>query len=357
MTQATCTLALGPFDEPQVRALIAGPGVEFEPLEHAFWKARMPDAVVCFYRSGKLVIQGRTAEPLAARIALSTGARLVQPKAPKPPPTMPTAREETAPGDPLAAATVAAPESSRGAVAVDTAGNGDVPTPALYRHAVAALGSPSPAVWIGIDETGKGDYFGPLVCVAACVRRRDLAWLAEMGVGDSKQMTDHRVTELAKIIKPAIRHQVLVLSPPKYNELYAKFRNLNRLLAWCHATASEKLAEGSDAEVILSDQFAPTRIVPGFFKGHAKTLRYLQRPRAEDDPAVGAASVIARAEFVFRIAALAKEHGVELPKGAGSPVVHAGRRIVRERGPAFLDEVAKVHFKTTEQIGARAPSA
>ena len=186
---------------------------------------------------------------------------------------------------------------------------------------------------------------------AARVERSQLPLLAEHGIGDSKLLNDKKIKLIAAELKHVVPFRKLVLMPPKYNELYAKIGNLNKLLAWGHATVAENLLEsGVDAELILSDQFSKANLIGPRLKDRGSKLRFTQRTKAEEDPAVACASIFARAEFVFQMDELARDQGVDLPKGAGSPVVAAGRRIVAEHGRELLREVAKLHFKTTQSL-------
>src|SRR5579863_2604036 len=155
---------------------------------------------------------------------------------------------------------------------------------------------------IGVDESGKGDYFGPLVVAACYVGPEHLAELE--GVKDSKKLTDNMALKLADQIKRYCPHNVIAIGPSKYNELYEKFRNLNRLLAWGHARAIENVLEQQPADRVISDQFAdPAGLKRSLFeKGRTVELRSMVR--AEADIAVAAASVLARAEFLNRLARL-----------------------------------------------------
>jgi ribonuclease HIII len=143
---------------------------------------------------------------------------------------------------------------------------------------------------------------------------------------------------------------VVAIGPERYNEMYAKMRNLNRLLAWAHARVIENLLEKIECARVVSDQFGDERVLERSLMEKGKRVQLIQRPRAEDDLAVAAASIIARAEFVRRLEQLSRTVGVELHKGAGPPVLTAGRRFVEKHGGAALQRVAKLHFKTTQQI-------
>lgn len=201
---------------------------------------------------------------------------------------------------------------------------------------------------IGIDESGKGDYFGPLVVAACYVGPEHLAELD--GVRDSKKVTDAVAVRLAGKIRATCPHKVLTILPAKYNELYAKIGNLNRLLAWGHARALEEVLEHSSCDLVISDQFAdPAGLKRALFE-KGRTVRLESRVRAESDVAVAAASILARAEFLRRLRAVGEPFGFDLPKGAGSQVLEAARRFVAKHGREALGQVAKLHFKTTQQV-------
>lgn len=198
----------------------------------------------------------------------------------------------------------------------------------------------------GTDESGKGDFFGPLVIAAvACDFQQGVA-LSDWGITDSKKLSDGRATKLADDIKKAaIPHAIIAIGPQKYNELYAKFRNLNRMLAWGHARAIENLLEQVDVDIVIADQFGDESLIERALFEKGRKVRLVQMPRGEQDIAVAAASVMARAEFLRRLNTLGKEFGVALPKGAGAPVDAVGRQIVKSHGLEALAHLAKTHFK------------
>jgi len=201
---------------------------------------------------------------------------------------------------------------------------------------------------IGVDESGKGDFFGPLVVAACYVGPEHLAELD--GVKDSKKLTDPMALRLAAKIKQVCPYSIVALGPAKYNELYAKFNNLNSLLAWGHARAIENVLEVQPAKMVISDQFAKGGVAVKkalFEKG--KQLEFRSMVRAEADIAVAAASILARAEFLQRLRKLGEEFGMELPKGA-TVVIGPGKKFVAMHGPAALAQVAKMHFKTSAQV-------
>jgi ribonuclease HIII len=204
---------------------------------------------------------------------------------------------------------------------------------------------------IGIDESGKGDYFGPLVIAAVFVDATTQSELALMQVRDSKKISDGRILEMAPDIKTICPHSVIAIGPQKYNELYAKIKNLNRLLAWGHAKALENLLErGIFCERAISDQFGDERLILNALQEKGRKIVLEQRTKAESDLAVAAASILARAEFLIRLKRLSDEVGTTLPKGASPAVELAARMVVKKHGRERLETVAKLHFKTTQAV-------
>lgn len=201
---------------------------------------------------------------------------------------------------------------------------------------------------IGVDESGKGDYFGPLVIAACYVGPEHLAELT--GVKDSKKLTDKMSLSLAANIKRICPHSVIAIGPAKYNELYDKFRNLNRLLAWGHARAIENVLEVTDAKMVISDQFADPAGLRRQLFDKGKQVELVSMVRAESDIAVAAASILARAEFLRKLDMLSTQFSVQLPKGASTGVIEAGIRFVAKHSVSKLPEVAKMHFKTTLSV-------
>jgi ribonuclease HIII len=203
---------------------------------------------------------------------------------------------------------------------------------------------------IGTDEAGKGDYFGPLVVAAVFADEVALARLPELGIRDSKRVTDSalpRREEMVRQVCPA--HEVVLIPPAKYNELYAKIGNLNRLLAWAHARAIESLLSRVEAEVAVTDKFGDESYLERSLMARGRRLRLVQEVRAEVDSAVAAASILARAAFLRSLAGLSTRAGVKLPKGA-THVLPAARELVAKGGVQLLGQVAKLHFRTTKQV-------
>src|SRR5258706_4268669 len=204
---------------------------------------------------------------------------------------------------------------------------------------------------IGLDESGKGDYFGPLVIGAVYVDERTESRLKALGVRDSKLLTDSRILAMAEEIKALCPYLVVPIEPKRYNELYNKIHHLNRLLAWGHAWTLEQMLEKVPSNLAIIDQFGDKSYILQALREKGRSITIEQRPRAEEDVAVAAASILARARFVQQLEQLSRRVGTALPKGASDPAIVAGRReVVAKHGRGILGEVAKLHFKTTEVI-------
>ncbi|MBI3809557.1 MAG: ribonuclease HIII [Nitrospirae bacterium] len=214
----------------------------------------------------------------------------------------------------------------------------------MFRRMMAAVG------WIGIDESGKGDYFGPLVIAAVHVTPGLAEDLRALNVRDSKKIADSVIRKLEVDIKTLCRHSVIAIGPERYNELYGKIRNLNRLLAWGHAKALETLLEQVPCERAIADQFGDERLILNALQEKGRQIKLEQRHKGEEDIAVAAASIVARAEFVRRLERLAAQWGMPLPKGASQAVEAAAKALVRKHGQEGLAKVAKLHFKTTKAV-------
>lgn len=209
---------------------------------------------------------------------------------------------------------------------------------------------------IGIDESGKGDYFGPLVIAAVLVGPEDEPFLREAGVKDSKKLSDASIARISKEIAGRCPYSVVRIGPQKYNELYDRIKNLNRLLAWGHSRAMENVLDKCPGcRMAISDQFGDEAFLNSALMKRGSSIRLVQMPRAEEDVAVAAASIIARAEFVRAMKALSIEAGIELPKGASSPkVAETAIDITGKYGQDGLARFVKMHFKTTKQVLAAA---
>lgn len=206
----------------------------------------------------------------------------------------------------------------------------------------------------GVDESGKGDFFGPLVIAGVYVDRGIARKLIDGGVQDSKRIgSDARIRALADVIRKTqgAVADVVVIGPERYNVLYEKFGNLNSLLGWGHARVIENLlAKRSDCPRALSDKFADARVIERSLLERGRNIRLEQRTKAESDPAVAAASILARDGFINWLDARGKALGVKLGRGVSAAVKQSAGEIVEKHGPEALRQVAKVHFRTAHEI-------
>jgi ribonuclease HIII len=203
---------------------------------------------------------------------------------------------------------------------------------------------------IGVDESGKGDYFGYLVVAAVYVDEKISDELKKLHVRDSKLLSDSSAMKTAASIRKICKYDVVLISPKKYNSIYSKFKSLNYLLAWGHARAIENLlGKIPSAEYAISDKFGDEKYVKNAMLEKGKKIKLIQMHRAESDIAVAAASIVARAEFLSTLGKLSDEWGMKLPKGAAH-VIADGKEFVKMKGENNLQNVAKLHFKTTKDI-------
>ena len=206
----------------------------------------------------------------------------------------------------------------------------------------------------GVDESGKGDFFGPLVIAGAYVNREIARKFLDEGIQDSKRIgSDTKIRALAKMIRrtPAAAMEVILIGPERYNQLYAKFGNLNSLLGWGHARVIENLLmKQPDCPRAVSDKFADARVIEKSLLQHGRAIRLDQRTKAESDVAVAAASILAREAFIDWLERRGKALGLHLGRGVSAEVKQAARQIVEKKGPAVLQEIAKVHFRTAHEI-------
>lgn len=283
-------MKLGPAAQARLERELEGGAFERRSVEHARFSVRGQGVIATLYRSGKLVVQGSEVELFRARYL----------------------------ADEVAAAAPAA------------AGPIEVGTRTL----------------IGSDEAGKGDYFGPLVVVALRADAQERAELMRSGVADSKTLSDDTIARLAPALERRYAFASEVLMPAEYNVEHPRFGSLNPLLAELHARCIKKLAQ--PGAMVLVDKFADDKLVASRLRGVDIELH--QRTRAEREPVVAAASVVARNLFVEGLRKLSEEFAVDLHKGAGEPTDRSAREFVRLHGREKLAQVAKVHFKNTQKI-------
>jgi ribonuclease HIII len=266
------------------------------PPQYVRWFAEGPGANAAFYESGKLVVQGKHADDFAVTYL-------------------------------------------------------DDPDEVFSQSGVAAHDRVTEPI-IGTDESGKGDYFGPLVIAAMLVKPEDVPILSTLGVRDSKTVGDAEAIEMSRQLLDAYpkRVGVVVIGPERYNEMHGEFgKNLNRLLAWGHATAVAEVLGHEACGRVLSDKFGNERLIADALKKKDICVKLDQRVRAESHPAVAAASILARARFLIELRRLGEKIGTKLHKGAGHPVDAVARELWRKGGLELLGKVAKLHFKTTDK--------
>lgn len=203
---------------------------------------------------------------------------------------------------------------------------------------------------IGTDESGKGDYFGPLVIAGAYADENMKKMLKVIGVDDSKKLKDVQIASMAIQIKEICKYDVVTIGNSKYNELYAKIDNLNKLLAWGHARVIENMLDKVNCSIVLSDQFGNPDLIQNALMKKGRNIHLEQRHRAEENIVVAAASILARNEFVERMDRMSDHYGIDFPKGASKKTILAGKEFVDRYGRERLSEVAKLHFKTTDSI-------
>ena len=212
---------------------------------------------------------------------------------------------------------------------------------------------------LGVDESGKGDFFGPLCIAGVYVNADIIASWKDKGVRDSKNISsDAAVGRLADLIRdtPGCVTSVVPVGCEAYNRMHQANGSVNRVLAWGHARVIENLMEQRHRMVpapirAISDQFARDQsTVARALMELGRSIELVQRHRAEEDIAVAAASILARDEFVRRLKKLEVEFGVKLPKGASAAVEAAGRDFVAKHGAALLPKVAKMHFRTSFRV-------
>lgn len=208
---------------------------------------------------------------------------------------------------------------------------------------------------MGVDESGKGDFFGPMVIAAAYVDETIAKDLKAMNVRDSKTITtDKAAQDLAKKIRARLgsdRFAVVSIGPAAYNRLYATMNSVNRILAWGHARAIENLLDKvPNCPRALSDQFGPEQQIQRALQQKGRKIKLEQRHKAESDIAVAAASILARSGFLTAMDKLGEKYSLKLPKGASDKVKAVAGELVKAHGGATLLETAKCHFKTTDDV-------
>ncbi len=287
----------------KVKAYFESIGAEFSEQQYTAFRAKTPQGIAILYNSGKFLIQGSDVSTLVKDFTMALNQQ--QPNQQKLI-SLPTEQNQT-------------------------------PQEIPYPH-------------IGVDESGKGDFFGPLVIAGVLATDTSSKKFIEAGIKDSKKLTDEKILKLAGFIKANAVHSIVVIGNEKYNELYSKFNNLNKLLAWGHARVIENILEKQPCSYALSDKFGNDSLIKNALIDKGKNITLEQRVRGEEDIAVAAASVLARAEYVNRMQTLSHRYEIELPKGASDKVLQTAKKYSQMYGKDKLKVVAKTHFKTYNQV-------
>lgn len=205
-----------------------------------------------------------------------------------------------------------------------------------------------PDEYIGIDESGKGDLFGPLVIAAVLVDENIKTKLNHIGVKDSKLLSDSQIKSISSRIRNIIaikNYSVVVINPEKYNQLYTSFKNLNKLLAWGHSKAIENLVQQHEVSTAISDKFGDEGLIISELLKKKINLNLIQQTKAERYTAVAAASILARDRVLRWFDRTSEELNITIPLGAGNVTNVTMNKIANEKGKEILTKLVKLHFK------------
>jgi len=206
--------------------------------------------------------------------------------------------------------------------------------------------------YIGTDESGKGDYFGPLVIAGVYLTPEIGKFLKSLGIRDSKELSDYQIKQFANEIRKVneIIFDVVLISPEKYNQLYEKMENLNRLMAWAHARTIENLLGKCDAGEVISDKFGNEKLILDALQQRGRSINIKQVTKAEKFMAVAAASIMARESVVKWFNTQSKKYKLDIPKGSSSDVENFAKRFIEKYGQEMTSKLVKLHFKTSQKV-------
>jgi len=209
-----------------------------------------------------------------------------------------------------------------------------------------------PANYIGTDESGKGDFFGPLVVAGVLVDKVAISKLKELGVRDSKTITDYNIKKLAVRIKSLLKNKydIIPLKPEKYNELHSKMGNVNLIMGWAHAKVIENILNSFNVEEAISDKFGNEKTILNALQEKGRQIKLHQVTNAERYTAVAAASILARDAVIKWFEINSKKLKIKIPKGASAEVENCARKVVKNFGKDVLPGLVKMHFKTLKKI-------
>lgn len=207
---------------------------------------------------------------------------------------------------------------------------------------------------MGIDESGKGDFFGPLVIAAAYVDKSLIDPMREMDVKDSKNITsDNKALAIGRSLRELLgnKFSIIKIGPESYNRLYSRMRNVNSILGWAHARAIENLLDVlPNCPRAISDQFGSKKQVENALMSKGRKIELIQKHKAESDLAVAAASIIAREAFLRSLKKMEQDYGLPIKKGASAAVKLTAIELVKKNSPQILLKTVKCHFKTTDEV-------
>lgn len=211
---------------------------------------------------------------------------------------------------------------------------------------------PSDIASVGSDEVGTGDYYGPIVVTASFVSKDNIPFLTELGVRDSKKLSDEQILKIVPKIIKKIPYKTIMLSNKEYNDNYGKDMNMNKIKAVLHNKALTEMVKDNDYDYIVVDQFEPEKSyynhlsdVPNPLKG----ITFITK--AEDKClSVAVSSLISRYIFIKEMDKLGDKYGIFLPKGANYYVEDVGIKLVNKYGEKILHDIAKLNFSNTDRI-------
>ena len=225
-----------------------------------------------------------------------------------------------------------------------------VPKPAILRKDEPSFENFYPQ--IGSDEVGTGDFFGPVVVVASFMRESDLPRLEELGVTDSKKMSDERIEEIGPLLSKEFPYSALILSDERYNELYGKGENLNSIKAKMHNRCLLNLKSKHPESHAYQDQFAEPSLYYSYLKEEGSVLEGITfKTKGElAFPSVALASVLARYAFLEKMKKMGERYSFAFPFGSSASVDQKAREFVKKHGEKELRKVAKMNFANAAKI-------
>ncbi len=203
-----------------------------------------------------------------------------------------------------------------------------------------------PDEYVGSDEAGKGDIFGPLVIAALYVNQTTSKQLVKIGVRDSKDLADSQISFIASKIKSIVQDNfhILCLEPKQYNQVYERYHNLNKLLSWAHSKAIEKTFDNKKAFCVITDKFSNSGLEIQRNKKFSD-VNFILTEKGERFIAVAAASILARDTFVKWFDIQRTTLGIDLPKGSSLSTIELAKSIQKKYPLEFVQSIAKTHFK------------